>query len=337
MTKAKNVSAHRAVPFDVVTNRCRPLHVPRRSRHIPPSGWRDYDGPILPEWRIMAGAKGFRIDRRVRDRLHLALECHHCGALTAHKLYTLRTARPRCGGCVEADQLARAREAGLVFLQRDETDRHYMFYRAPCGHTVRRQSEMIERVIAGRTDIRCETCLQWREEEEAFRRGWTRIGPDPEGSANYRLYAHGCGHRQRIARVNIAWGQCKCAGCGTAWNARASFIYLLRIEVPEANLHLLKLGFSRTPVKRARHQLGLPPSARVDLVRTLPMPTGHDACAAEKAAHAELARNMPGSVAPLSLYAGVLNVVSEIYHPHAFDAIMAAMDEIEARYPPKIS
>ena len=96
---------------------------------------------------------------------------------------------------------------------------------------------------------------------EAARQGWTRLSRDPKGNPGYRVYQHSCGHVQRVARVNMSWGQVKCARCGSAWNARHSFIYLLRIDVPQMGLHVLKLGFSKTPVKRHRHQLGLPRSA----------------------------------------------------------------------------
>lgn len=327
----------RDIPYEVVTSRQRRLHVPHRSRHIPASAWVDFNRRAPDAWNAMAKEKGFRIHHRVRDRLHLALECLDCNSLTAHKVFTLRTAQPRCGGCAEADHIAQAEAAGLSFLHRHNDDRHYAAYRAGCGHTVHRQFGFIERVSAGLTDISCERCQVRREKAEAKRQGWRRKSRDPKGNPGYRIYRHLCGHEQRIARVNMAWGQCKCAACGTAWNARTSFIYLLRIEVPEADLHVLKLGFSRTPVKRFRHQLGLPPSANVDLVRTLPMRTGHDACIEEKAAHAALANSLPQSVAPLSLYSGKLNVVSEIYHPRAFEAIMAAMDEIEARNLARIS
>lgn len=321
----------RAIPYEVASGRCQPLYVPHRSRHVPATAWRAYPGQTRRDWYQFADQKGFRIHSRIRDRLHLALECHDCGALTAHKLYTLRSAQPRCGGCAEAAHMAQAAAAGLTFLQRRDKDRHYATYRAACGHTVHRQFEFVERVAARLTDINCGRCQVQRENAEAKRQGWHRKSRDPQGNPNYRIYRHHCGHEQRIARVNMAWGQCKCARCGTAWNARASYIYLLRIEVSEAKLHVLKLGFSRTPVKRFRHQLGLPRSAQVELIRTLQMRTGHDACAAEKAAHAELARSLPDAVVPTPVYAGVLNVVSEIYFPSAFDAIMAAMNRIEAQ------
>jgi hypothetical protein len=324
----------RAIPFEIASGRSRPLFVPHRSRHVPETAWRPYPGPTLHDWQQMAEQKGFRIHSRVRDRLHFALECKTCGALSAHKLFSLRTAQPRCGGCAEAGHISQAEAAGLIFLHRREKDRHYATYRARCGHNVHRQFGFIERVAAGLTDINCERCQVQREKAEAKRQGWRRKSRDPKGNPNYRIYRHHCGHEQRIARVNMAWGQCKCAACGTAWNARASYIYMLRIEVPEANLHVLKLGFSRTPVKRYRHQLGLPPSARVELIRTLPMRTGNEACTAEKAAHAELARSLPEAVVPMSVYADVLNVVSEIYAPTAYSAIMTAMDRIEARATP---
>ena len=324
----------RGVPFEVVTSRRRRLHVPHRSRHVPASEWRDFPRPVPEAWALIARDKGFRVHGRIRDRYHVALECRTCGGLTAHKSFTLRTAQPRCGACAEADLADAARAAGLTFLRRDGRNHHYGLYRAACGHVLRRQFEFIERVAARKTDVRCEKCLLKRERDEATRRGWERLGRDPQGSANYRLYRHSCGNVQRIARVNLSWGQVQCASCGGAWNSNPSFIYLLRIEMTSRGLHLLKLGFSKTPMKRMRHQLGLPRAARVELVRVLPMTTGHDACAQESATHAILRQHHPEAVVPPEVYAGVLNVKSEIYEAWAFDLIMGHLDRIEAAHPP---
>lgn len=328
----KSRPATRGIPFEVVTGRQSRLYVPHRSRHVPASEWTNYARPAPEAWKSIAEAKGFRIHRRIRDRLHLALECRSCGSLTAHKAFTLRTAQPRCGGCAEAALVDEARRAGLIFLRRDARDHHYALYRAGCGHVVRRQFEFVARVAAGQTDLRCERCLIARETDEARRQGWARLRRDPDGNLNYRLYRHACGQVQRVARVNMAWGQCKCRTCGGAWNSKASFIYLIRIEVPERGLHLLKLGFSKHPVKRLRHQLGLPRTARVELVRTLPIATGHDACALETAAHAKVRHRMPEAVVPVAAYADVVNTKSEIYAPSAFAEIMRLMDAIEATH-----
>ncbi|MEO3479598.1 hypothetical protein AAFO90_18215, partial [Phaeobacter sp. CAU 1743] len=202
------------------------------------------------------------------------------------------------------------------------------------NRALRRQFEFIERVAARKTDVRCEKCLLKRERDEATRRGWERLGRDPQGSANYRLYRHSCGNVQRIARVNLSWGQVQCASCGGAWNSNPSFIYLLRIEMTSRGLHLLKLGFSKTPMKRMKHQLGLPRSAKMDLVRVLPMASGHVARAQEAALHATLRRHHPDVVVPPEVYAGILNVRSEVYEAFAFDLIMDHLDRIEAAHPP---
>ena len=324
----------RGVPFDVVTSRKRRLHVPHRSRHVPASEWRVYLRPVPERWVSFARDKGFRIHARIRDRYHVALDCDTCAGLTARKAFTLQSARPRCGACAEADLANAARAAGLTFLRRDFRDHHYGLYRAACGHVVRRQFEFVERVAAKQTDVRCERCLRAREQDEAARHGWERLGRDPQGNVNYRMYRHKCGHSQRVARVNMAWDQVKCAACGGAWNSCPSFIYLARIEMTSRRIHLLKLGFSKTPVKRLKHQLGLPRSAKVDLVRVLPMASGHVARAEEAAIHSILRRRHPDAVVSPEVYAGILNVASEVYEAFAFDLIMHHLDRIEAAHSP---
>ena len=121
-----------------------------------------------------------------------------------------------------------AAAAGVTFLGPDPDRRGYGRFRAPCGHVLQRQFELIERVAKGATGLRCETCHAEREASEARRFGWERLGHCPSGRPNYRLYRHTCGHVQRVAQANMLWGQCDCAGCGLGWNAKPSFLYLLR-------------------------------------------------------------------------------------------------------------
>lgn len=327
----------RSIPYEVMADRYLRLHVPRRSQHCPASVWVDFNRPVPESWKSMAQEKGFRIHRRIRDRLHLALECMACGSLTAHKVFTLRTAQPRCGGCAEAERVAQARDAGLIFLRRDRKDRHYALYRAKCGHVVKRQFAFVNRIAAGLTDAQCGRCLIEREKDEARKQGWERLRRDPAGNANYRQYRHRCGQVQRIARANLQWGQCDCSRCGRTWAAKPSFIYLLSIEFTNGMPQLIKLGYSKHPIKRWRHQLKLPKSAKVDVIRIVAMPTGHDACGTEMAAHATLLQQHPELAVPHEVYADVLNVRSEVYWPAAEGVIHTLLDEIEARYPAEIS
>ena len=318
-----------SLPFHRVEGRNRPLFVPRRSRHVPPDRWVRFPREIPARWQAIARAKGFRIDRGVRDKDHLALECLACGAHTAQKVFTLRTAQPACGACQEARLRETAEAAGLTFLGQCASHRHYGAFLARCGHVVRRQFELVGRIARGATRLRCETCLLAREEAEATRKGWRRIGPDPKGNPNYRLYRHlACGHEQRIARPNMQWGQCDCAQCGESWSAKPSFIYLFEIALP--GLTVLKLGYSSNPVKRHRHQLGLAKEAQVEVLRTVAIATGHAAVAQEKACHAYLARHFPTMIVPKAVYGDALNVVSEIYRPELEPEIHRLLDAIEA-------
>ncbi|WP_376870742.1 hypothetical protein [Albirhodobacter sp. R86504] len=187
-----------------------------------------FTGIVKTDWVSAAEAKGFTFVARVADRLHFALQCQTCGTLSKVKRFTLMTAQPLCHACIERDWAADANAAGLEFLRRDETNRHYGVYRLPCGHEIRRQFERIKRVARGEADIRCETCLAATEALEAAARGWHLIGPDPEANPSYRHYRHsGCGHEQRIARANIQTGRFGCGGCGVAWPAAPSYLYAM--------------------------------------------------------------------------------------------------------------
>lgn len=289
-----------------------------------------HPGELHTHWAEAARVKGFDLVARVQDRFRVALRCQSCGGVHVARHYVVMTAQPLCPHCVEARWRATASTAGLIWLGRDPDHRHYGRYRLPCEHEIRRQFSFIERIAAGAVAARCETCLVHREEAEALRFGWTRLGRDPQGQASYRLYRHSCGHEQRIAVANMKWGQCDCAGCGQSWTAKPSYIYLLDIRHPGTTRHYLKLGYSSHPVKRHKHQLGLPKDAEVEVLRVVAMPTGHDACAREKAAHARLKRAHPEALVPHPEYADLMNVVSEIYRPEALSILQATLDRIEA-------
>ncbi|WP_374292908.1 hypothetical protein [Paenirhodobacter enshiensis] len=288
-----------------------------------------HPGELYAHWAEAARAKGFDLIARVRDRLHVALRCQTCGGVHVARQYVVMKAQPLCPHCIESRWRATALAAGLTWLGRDPDHRHYGRYILPCEHEVRRQVSFVERVAAGTVSVRCETCLTHREETEAARFGWTRLGRDPKGGASYRLYRHSCGHTQRIAVANMKWGQCDCAGCGQSWTAKPSFIYLLEIRHSGTQRHYLKLGYSSHPVKRHKHQLGLPKDALAEVLRVVAMPTGHDACAREKAAHARLKRAHPEALVLNSEYADLMNVVSEIYKPEALFILQNTLDRIE--------
>ena len=291
-------------------------------------------GPIHSEWAAAAEAKGFTLIARVRNHQHVALRCNTCGGITAVRTNVLVGHNPHCHHCLDTARVAAAEAAGLRFLHRDPGDHKYAFYQMACGHEVRRQFGRITRIATGAGAARCETCLIAREEAEALRFDWTRLGRDPDGNPSYRLYRHSCGHEQRIAVVNVRWQQCDCAACGESWTAKPSYIYLLDIRHDASARHYLKVGYSAHPVKRHKHQLGLPKDAAVEVLRVVAMPTGHDACAIEKAAHVQLGHAYPESVVPPEEFSDLMNVVSEIYRPSSASILHRTLDQIEAEIEP---
>lgn len=289
-----------------------------------------HPGELHAHWAEAARSKGFDLIARVQDRFRVALRCQTCGGIHVSRHFVVMKAQPLCPHCIAARWRETAIAAGLTWLGRDPEHRHYAHYGLPCGHDVRRQFSFVERIAAGAVTVRCETCLTQREEAEALRFSWTRLGRDPQGNASYRLYRHHCGHEQRIAAANMRWGQCDCASCGESWAAKPSYIYLLDIRHSGTKRHYLKMGYSSHPVKRHMHQLGLPKDTAVEVLRVVAMPTGHDACAMEKAAHARLKRTHPEALVPHPEYADLMNVVSEIYTPESLSLLQVTLDQIAA-------
>lgn len=294
-----------------------------------------HDAPLPGTWVRAATAKNYRIAARVIDRYHVALECGTCGALNLTRAFTLRKCRPVCRNCQFNERRKEVEAVGLVYLGRDPDDPRYGRYQVTeCGHEIRRQFELIKRVATGEAGVRCEVCHRALEEEEARVRGWRLVGPDPDGDQNYRLYAHegGCGATQRIARINMRTGRFACGTCGGVWSAEPSALYLMHFRHP-GRRPVLKLGLSRDPDSRMRHQLGLPDHVEARILRVVPMETGRAALIAEKRLHGELRRNHPEAVVPPEAFSDYLNVVSEIYDISLEPVILDMLDRIEAAGP----
>lgn len=289
-----------------------------------------YPGDILPKWLAAAQAKGFDIVARVNDRLHLALRCHACGAVQKVRLFTLMSAQPLCQTCIETGWKADATAAGLTFLHRDPSNRHYGFYLSACGHTVRRQFEMIKRIASGLTGFRCETCHAATEALEATDRGWTLMSDVPQDDANYRIYRHdACGHEQRIARANMQSGRFGCGGCGEDWPAGPSFIYAISFTLASGR-QVVKLGFSRDPQSRLHHQLKRDAAMPCAILKVVPMETGHKALCAEKAMHARIKADHPDARLDASAWQDQIRVKTEIYDGALTTVVLRMLDDLEA-------
>lgn len=285
------------------------------------------DMPIPEAWYVLARQKGMTIIARIQDRFHLALACDACGKPSKHKVYSLRVCEPQCPHCLEAEWRVKAEQAGLKLLRRDPDDHAYAFYRAPCGHEIRRQPDRMRQIAAGHNGWRCEICHTTQQAAEAEARGWVLIGADPEGKINYRLYQHDCGHRQRVARANMQTGRFSCANCGECWSAAPSWLYLLRLDLP-GHGPVVKLGYSRNPESRMRYQLGMTADLGCELITKIPMTTGHDAICIEKRLHGYLCSTHPHSVIPPEIIANHLNVTSEIYDASLEPIIRAKLAQI---------
>lgn len=287
-----------------------------------------YPGKLMPHWIEAAQDKGYDIVARIIDRFHLALRCQHCGELIKVRLFTLMSAQPLCSSCVQKQWILTAQAAGLTYLDRCPDDRHYAFYEAACGHKIRRQFEIVERVAAGKTDLRCDVCQKNSEMREAAKRGWELLGPDPECNPNYRLYRHwDCGHEQRIARANLQTGRISCGGCGEQWPAAPSYLYAMRFTLPNSR-QLVKLGYSNNPESRIYHQLLRDADMPCEILRKVPVTSGQLAIRLEKRLHKKLRNSFPDAVVSHSSFADQIKVKSEIYDIGLTPVILAELDAL---------
>lgn len=288
-----------------------------------------FDADIPAAWQEIAEEKGYDIVTRVRDRYHLVLRHEDCGADMVCKAFTLRTSIPICPNCLDIKRRALCTAAGVTYVGRGERPNYFRILQ-PCGHEAIRQQELLERVRQGKIEIRCEECLGERLKAEARSRDWELIGDDPWDDRSYRLYRHDCGHRQRIAVANMATGRLACGSCSQGWTGDPSFIYAMRFILKNGR-DAIKVGYSKVPQSRLRHQLITERDQYAMVIRTIPIPTGHLAIILEKRLHATLARRHPEAVLDRSEFADEVRVVSELYCASIEPEIMALLDDLEAR------
>ena len=290
-----------------------------------------WPGPIHPQWHTAAAEKGYRVLARVKNKDNLALECKECQGTFVCRHSVLMAFQPQCPNCKEKRWRETGRRAGLEMLRRDPDHRKYAFYRLTCGHEVRRQFEIVERMARGETNVRCGICLHAREQAEAALAGWELIGPDPNGNDDYRLYRHaeGCGESCRVSTGNMKTQRFQCPSCGKGRSNEPSSIYFAEIDIGEETV--LKLGYSNNTYSRFEYQLFVQKVLPYRILAEVHFATGRAALRAEKKIHKRLIERFPDGVVPHAVYRQHLKVKSEIYWPELRDAIFAELAEVEER------
>ena len=288
--------------------------------------------PLLQSWIAAADAHGFDIVGRVIGKDHLVLRCRDCRTDFIVRWSVVRDANPLCYACIWSRHVAEAQDLGIELIAPAGDHRHYGIYGLPCGHTVRRQYQTVARAPLRGHSLDCPNCRESRYAKEALGFGWTLTGQPAARKQGYRQYRHSCGHVQDVSIGNMVWGDCSCAGCGNAWNAKPSYIYLFTIDLP--GLPVVKLRYSARPAKRLRHQLNIAPGveARVELI--VRMPSGNVAVQEEKTCHRILLTQHPDLVVPKTVFGKQINTQGEIYHAAASPLIHALLEDFAKRFPP---
>lgn len=111
-----------------------------------------------------------------------------------------------------------------------------------------------------------------------------------------------------------------------------SALYLMRFRVPGIG-RFVKLGLSRNPEPRLRHQLGLRSDVEADLIHRVDMPSGQVALRVELGLHSQLIVQHPDAVIAREELAAWINGTSEIYAAELEPVIRRLLDEVESGPP----
>lgn len=93
----------------------------------------------------------------------------------------------------------------------------------------------------------------------------------------------------------------------------------------------IKVGFSRNPQSRLRYQLVTDLEQNAELVRVIPVQTGHQAICYEKRLHVNLREIFPDAVLDRAEFEGEVRVLSELYCGSIEPEVNALLDDIELR------
>ena len=126
-------------------------------------------------------------------------------------------------------------------------------------------------------------------------------------------------------------GRFDCGHCGETWSAAKSNIYIMRFALACGET-VLKLGYSRNPYSRLRHQLQIGPCRDGTLLRVIGLPNGQTAINEEKAMHKHLKTELRHTLVAPARFTDQLKVKSEIYTLEAFDLMTSLLDDLAARH-----
>ncbi len=126
----------------------------------------------------------------------------------------------------------------------------------------------------------CNTCLSDKLDQEAEAQSCKLLSAGR--NRLYRRYKLPCGHEQEVALQAMRYGSFVCQTCEETSRTLPSNLCLLHIKVDSDEW--LKLGFAKSVDLRIS-QYGLPESAEVTIVDSLPFDTGNEAHAIEADMH----------------------------------------------------
>ena len=109
--------------------------------------------------------------------------------------------------------------------------------------------------------------------------------------------------------------------------AAQSNLYAMRFTLANSQ-ELVKLGYSRDPDSRLLHQLQIDRDMPCEILRRVPMQTGHEAIRVEKRLHAKLRTRHPQAIVDPLVYRGKIRVRSEIYDAALTQEVLALLDTV---------
>ena len=174
---------------------------------------------------------------------------------------------PICFECLQAVRIENAEKINLKVIGKssdgDKNKTRYEFN--SCCH-----QQDIYRSSVKQGYARCSICYDDRFTNEADEAGLILIGVGKNG--NYRNYKFkNCEHEQQIQLIHVRKNSFVCNSCTETSRDLPSNVYLLEITVGIKSW--LKLGFAKDVHFRAS-TYGLPSSAEIDILKTIPFGSG---------------------------------------------------------------
>lgn len=219
----------------------------------------------------------FLLNRPSYQQNTVLLECGHVRVSSGQTLKS--NAEIKCQQCFEESLNSQIQNIGITLIESKGSYKRFTFN--GCGHEKTAHFSQIFK-----DNLVCQVCKEDGYAKEAEKEGLTYLGfcsKDEVDSNMKRQYRLPCGHDRALRMSHVRDSRWECDICDDSHYHKPSFVYLLRIDLPNGSYS--KLGYARNVETRIQGY-GIP-SEQCTIIAKIPFETGRAAMEYENSLHSK--------------------------------------------------